>query len=114
MRPRPAAAGASAPRDRELCLCLLLQIGRNLGELGERSFQLFDRGAHAPRVPGDGASPSRTLLFPQIICDRRKLFQRRFEISDDVGGDNIGSGEIRAVFQGLESPAAPSPALRRL
>jgi hypothetical protein len=37
----------------------------------------------------------------QILGNRRKLLQRRFQIGCDVGGDNFGRGQVGAFFQGV-------------
>ena len=36
-----------------------------------------------------------------------ELSEGGLEVFNDIGGNNLGGGEVGAVFEGLESPASP-------
>jgi hypothetical protein len=41
----------------------------------------------------------RSLL--QIVLNLPELFQGGFEVVDDLGGDDIGGGEVRGILKGV-------------
>ena len=43
-------------------------------------------------LPGGDEGEAFGGLLIQVVCNRRKLLQRRFQIGRDVGGDDFGSG----------------------
>ena len=50
---------------------------------------------------GDEGTASGLAVGLQILRDRRKLFQRSFEVGGDVGGDDLGRGEVGGFLQGF-------------